>query len=250
MIRHVLLATIVFATAGGITAQMHRPAADPAAITAALADPARADQAVDDDRRKAAPVIAFSGVKPGDTVVDYLPGRYYWTRILTDIVGPQGKVLAMWPAVLADRAGKALPDTLLKWKLGNVAYVANPTNLPSAAVPVDIFWTVENYHDIARNGAGEPALRAFDGAVFKMLKSGGTYIIVDHADAPGTALAGTQDKHRIDPDFVKRQVQSVGFRFVAASPILRNPADDHGKSVFDPAIRGHTDQFVYKFRKP
>ena len=249
MIRHAMFATLALATAGGIAAQMHR-GADTPAIAAALADPARADQAVDDDRRKAAQVIAFAGVKPGDTVVDYLPGRYYWTRILTDIVGPQGKVLAMWPTVLADRSGKALPDTLLKWKLANVSYVANPTNLPSAAAPVDVFWTVENYHDIPRGGAGEPALRAFDGAVFRMLKPGGTYIVVDHADAPGTALAGTQDKHRIDPDFVKRQVQSVGFRFVAASTVLHNPSDDHSKSVFDPAIRGHTDQFVYKFRKP
>ncbi|WP_375393767.1 hypothetical protein [uncultured Sphingomonas sp.] len=149
-----------------------------------------------------------------------------------------------------DRSAKALPDTLLKWKRANVGYVANPTNLPSASVPVDLFWTVENYHDIPRNGTGEPALRAFDGAVFRMLKSGGTYLVVDHADVPGTALAGTQDKHRIDPDFVKRQIQSVGFRFVGASPALRNPADDHGKSVFDPSIRGHTDQFIYKFRKP
>ncbi len=247
MIRHALFATLAIAIAGAIAAQSHKPAAN---VAAALADPARADQAVDDDRRMAAQLVAFSGVKPGDTVVDYLPGRYYWTRILTAMVGPSGKVLAMWPAAFADRSAKALPDTLQKWKLANVGYVANPTNLPSASVPVDLFWTVENYHDIPRNGAGEPALRAFDGAVFKMLKPGGTYIVVDHADAPGTALAGTQDKHRIDPDFVKRQVQSVGFRFVAASPVLHNAADDHSKSVFDPAIRGHTDQFVYKFRKP
>jgi predicted methyltransferase len=49
---------------------------------------------------------------------------------------------------------------------------------------------------------------------------------------------------------VKAQVQAAGFKFVGESTVLRNPADDHSKPVFDPAIRGMTDQFVYKFRKP
>ncbi len=249
MIRHAMLATLALLTTGGVVAQMHKPAATTAAIAAALADPARADQTADDDRRKAAQVLAFSGVKPGDAVVDFLPGAGYWTRIFTGIVGPAGHVYAVWPAGAERYAAKSLP-ALQARNLANVTAELQKTALPTAAAPVDLFWTVQNYHDIPRNGAGEPALRAFDAAVFKLLKSGGIYMIVDHADASGTALAGTQDKHRIDPDFVKRQVQSVGFRFVGASPVLRNPADDHAKPVFDPAIRGHTDQFVYKFRKP
>lgn len=249
MIRHALFATLALAAIGDATAQTHTPHPTGAVIAAALADPGRADQQADDDRRKAAQVLAFSGVKPGDTVVDFLPGAGYWTRIFTGIVGPAGHVYAVWPAGAERFAAKSLP-ALQARRFANVTAEVQKTALPTAPVPVDLFWTVQNYHDIPRNGAGEPALRAFDAAVFTMLKRGGTYMIIDHADAPGTVMAGAQDKHRIDPAFVKRQVQSVGFRFVGASTVLANPADDHAKSVFDPAIRGHSDQFVYKFRKP
>ncbi|TCP70987.1 class I SAM-dependent methyltransferase [Sphingomonas sp. PP-CE-1G-424] len=220
-----------------------------AVITKALADPARADQQGDDARRKAAEVLAFSGVKPGDVVVDYLPGAGYWTRIFTGIVGPKGHVYAVWPAAGAKYAEKSLP-ALQARALGNVTAEVQATNLPTSPKPVDLFWTVQNYHDIPNDGAGEPALRAFDTAVFRMLKRGGTYVVIDHADAPGTGMTGTETRHRIDPAAVKTQVEASGFRFVGQSPVLRNPADDHSKAVFDPAIRGKTDQFVYKFRKP
>ena len=224
------------------------PAKVPAAIAAALADPARADQAGDDERRQAAAVLAFSGVKPGDTVIDYLPGKGYWTRIFSGIVGPKGHVYAYWPAAGQKYAEKSLP-MIQGWKLPNATAQVQAVNLPASDKPVDLFWTVQNYHDVANN-AGEPALRAFDQAVFKLLKSGGTYVIIDHADTVGKGLANTNTTHRIDPDAVKRQVQSVGFRFVGESKVLRNAEEDHSKNVFDPAIRGRTDQFVDKFRKP
>ncbi|EZP55000.1 MULTISPECIES: class I SAM-dependent methyltransferase [Sphingomonas] len=245
------LALSMFAAAALTTAVVAQDKAAPAgpAITRALADPARADQAGDDARRQAAAVLAFSGVKPGDTVIDYLPGAGYWTRIFTGVVGPKGKVYAFWPAAGAKYATKSLP-ALQARNLGNVVAQVQATDLPTAPQPVDLFWTVQNYHDIANNGAGEPALRAFDAAVFKLLKHGGTYVVIDHADAPGTGLSGTETRHRIDPAAVRRQIESAGFRFAGASRVLANPADDHSKPVFDPAIRGKTDQFVLKFRKP
>ena len=239
------IAVMLAASGGAVSAQRASPA-----VTRALADPARADQHGDDAKRKAAEVLAFSGVKPGDTVVDFLPGaKYYWTRIFTGIVGPKGHVDAMWPAAFADRAAKTAP-ALTDAKLANASYVVSPSNVPSSTRPVDLFWTVQNYHDIPNKGAGEPALRAFDAAVFKLLKKGGTYVVIDHADAAGTGLGGTETRHRIDPAVVKSQVEAAGFRFVGQSSVLANPADDHSKAVFDPAIRGKTDQFVYKFRKP
>jgi len=245
------LALSMFAAAALTTAVVAQDKAAPAgpAITRALADPARADQAGDDARRQAAAVLAFAGVKPGDTVVDYLPGAGYWTRIFTGVVGPKGKVYALWPAAGAKYAEKSLP-ALQARGLANVVAQVQPTDLPTAPQPVDLFWTVQNYHDIPNKGAGEPALRAFDAAVFQLLKKGGTYVVIDHADAPGTGLTGTETKHRIDPAAVRRQIEATGFRFVGASKVLANPADDHSKNVFDPTVRGKTDQFVLKFRKP
>lgn len=219
------------------------PATVSPAIRSALADPARVDQQGDDARRQAAAVLAFAGVKPGDTVVDYLPGQGYWTRIFTGVVGPTGHVIAMWPQAGARRA-QAMVAALTARGLANVAYDVQPGNLPTVARPVDLFWTVQNYHDIP-----EPLRGPFNAAVFRALKPGGTYLVIDHADARG-AVPSTPSKHRIDPAVVRSQITAAGFRFAGQSTALANPADDHTKAVFDPALRGHTDQFVFKFRKP
>src|SRR3546814_6060897 len=110
-------------------------------------------------------------------------------------------------------------------------------------------WTVQNYHDIANDG-GADALRAFDKRVFAALKPGGIYVVIDHAAEAGSGLRDTDTLHRIDPAIVKQQVVAAGFEFVGESPVLANAQDDHTLKVFDPKVRGTTDQFIYKFRKP
>jgi predicted methyltransferase len=83
-----------------------------------------------------------------------------------------------------------------------------------------------------------------------VLKPGGVYVIVDHSAEPGSGLRDTDTLHRIDETAVKQQVVAAGFEYVGEIDVLRNPADDRKTNVFSPAIRGRTDQFVYKFRKP
>ncbi|MGN6818867.1 MAG: class I SAM-dependent methyltransferase [Sphingomonas sp.] len=217
-------------------------------IAKALADPARADQANDDARRQAAAVVAFSGVKPGWRVVDYLPGQGYWTRIFTGVVGPAGHVYALWPSV-AGAGANATIDAMNGRKLGNVTAARDPAMI-TLDKPADLVWTVQNYHDISNGGRGEAALNAFNAAVFKALKPGGTYVVIDHVAPAGSGLSDTETLHRIDPAIVKKEVLAAGFTFAGESKVLANPKDDHSLKVFDPAIRGHTDQFVYKFRKP
>ncbi|MCM8731472.1 class I SAM-dependent methyltransferase [Hephaestia sp. GCM10023244] len=216
------------------------------AIAAALADPARADQAGDDARRQAAAALAFSGVKAGDTVIDYIPGAGYWSRIFTGIVGPEGKVYAIWPG-----AGDKIPQGLADLKAKNLANVTAETLAPDQPLPgnADLFWTVQNYHDIANKG-GADALMAFDKRVFAALKPGGIYVVIDHAAEAGSGLRDTDTLHRIDPAIVKTQVVAAGFEFVGDSAVLAHPADDHTLKVFDPKVRGVTDEFIYKFRKP
>lgn len=241
-------AAIVALMATAAIAKDHPAAETRKAVTAALADPARTDQAVDDARRKAAETLIFAGVGPGDTVIDYLPGRGYWTRILTGVVGPKGHVYPMWPAVSGARATATI-DALKAKNLANVTPVVGPTDIPSSDTPVDLFMTVENYHDVANSG-GEAALAAVNNGVFRLLKPGGTYLVIDHASAAGAGLTTTKTLHRIDATTVKLQVIAAGFKFVGESKVLNNPADDHSLPVFDEKIRGHTDQFIYKFRKP
>jgi len=97
---------------------------------------------------------------------------------------------------------------------------------------------------------GPANVPAFNRNVFAALKPGGVYVVLDHADAAGTGLKDTDTLHRIDEAAVKAEVLTAGFVLDGESSILANPADDHTKMVFDPAIRGKTDQFLLRFKKP
>ncbi len=239
---HILAAVALTILSAGAQAQTPSPA-----IAQALSDPARADQQDEDARRKAAEVLAFSGVKPGDTVIDFIPGAGYWSRIFSAIVGSHGHVYALWPQSSAQYATQALP-ALQARHLANLSAEVQADDTPAVPEPVDLFWTVQNYHDMANQGP--QVLLAYNQAAYAALKPGGIYMVIDHADAAGSGLSGTASKHRIDKAVVIEQVQAAGFTLEAESTVLGNPADDHAAKVFDPAIKGHTDQFVLKFRKP
>lgn len=244
------IAMIAIVTTGAAAMIRQHPTAETKkAVAAALADPARADQAGDDARRKPAEVLAFAGIGPRDRVIDVLPGAGYWTRIFAGAVGPKGQVYALWPKSAAKYAEKSLP-ALLALKLPNVVAEVQATDDLTVPKPVDLVWTAQNYHDIANEGAGEAGLARFNGLVFAALKGGGTYIVIDHSAPAGTGLTDTQTLHRIDKDIVIKQVTAAGFKLVGEIPALANRADDRTLPVFDPAIRGKTDQFVLKFRKP
>jgi predicted methyltransferase len=111
-------------------------------------------------------------------------------------------------------------------------------------------WTSQNYHDFHDSFFGPADLAVVNKAIFTALKPGGLYIVLDHVAAPGSGLRDTETLHRIDPAIVKKEVTAAGFEFVSEDDSLKNPADPHTAKVFDPSIRGKTDQFVYKFRKP
>ena len=216
-------------------------------VTAAIADPARGDDAQDDARRQIAEIMAFSRVKPGDTVLELVPGSGYWSRVFSAIVGPEGKVYLAVPEPMQKYSEEtmALPESLT-----NTEVLVQPADALSAPTPVDVVFTAQNYHDYpdAFMGPTDPAV--LNKAVFDALKSGGRYVVIDHVAAAGSGLRDTETLHRIDADLVRKQVEAAGFEYMGESDVLRNEQDDHTLKVFDPAVRGHTDQFIYKFRKP
>ena len=223
-------------------------------LEAALADPGRKDQRdAADDRRKPGPLIAVAGVKPGDKVLDLIPGTGYWTRIFSKTVGPRGKVYAVWPQAYARTAMgnvQMLRQLSADKYYGNIVTLVEPTTDLTAPEPLDVIWTSQNFHDYPDEfmGKGDPAALARD--AFKLLKPGGTFMIVDHMAKPGRGLSDTDTLHRIDPAAVRRIVEGAGFRFDGESKVLNNPADPLDIPVFDKSIRGHTSQFAYKFVKP
>ena len=227
------------------------PAADanaiPAYVTAAAADPARGEDLQIDARRHGAELVAFSGVKPGDTVLELVPGSGYFTRIFSKVVGPNGHVYAAIPTPMEKYSDdtKKLPEAY-----PNVEILLQPANALATPALVDVAFTSQNYHDYPDKfmGPTDPAL--LNKAVFAALKPNGTYIVIDHVAEAGSGLRDTDTLHRIDPATVKQQVTRAGFEYVGESAVLRNPNDTHKVKVFDKSIRGHTDQFAYKFRKP
>ncbi|MEO7689267.1 MAG: methyltransferase [Sphingomonas sp.] len=225
----------------------------PANIAAAAADPARKAQAANDATRHGPEILAFAGVRPGAKVVDLIPGGGYWTQLLAKAVGPNGHVYGIWPAEYAkvdeDEPG-AYRKLIGSPAYANVSVLDQPATALTAPEKVDLIFTAQNYHDYFDKFMGPVDPSTLNKAAFAALKPGGIYLVIDHVADPGSGHRDTDTLHRIDPAAVKAEVTAAGFKFVGASPLLANPADDHSKKVFDPAIRGKTDQFIYKFRKP
>ncbi len=226
-------------------------AAAPAYLLQAVGDPSRpADDTRRDADRKPAETLAVAGVKPGATVVDLLPGGGYFTRIMAGAVGPRGHVYADVPDILATNPRYVPLIAGLKDFAAahpNTTVTVGDVTGSLAPAPVDIVFTAQNYHDF-HNMPGE-GWKAINKAVYAALKPGGTYVVLDHVAAAGSGVTATKTLHRIDPGAIKTEVEAAGFRLVATSEVLKNLADDHSRPVFDPAIRGKTDQVILKFKK-
>ena len=230
-------------------APMARAEGVTAAISAAVANPARpaADKERDADR-KPAETVAFAGLKSGDKVVDLLPGGGYFTRIFSKVVGPDGHVYALWPQGVPEARTAAVKAIAADPAYANVTELEQPLTALKFPEPVDVIWTSQNYHDL-HNIPGLD-LGAVNKSIFDALKPGGIYVVLDHVAEPGSGFRDTSTLHRIDPEAVKTEVEAAGFKLLAQSDLLHNPADPHTAKVFDPSIRGKTDQFILKFRKP
>jgi predicted methyltransferase len=252
MQRTVLLLAASLAAASAVAGTHHakhsaKAGAIPAYVQAAVADPGREADRAKDANRHAAEIVAFSGVKPGDKVLELVPGSGYWTRVFSKVVGADGHVYGAIPAPMEKYSDetKALPA-----HYPNVSLLEQPADALSTPEPVDVAFTSQNYHDYPDPfmGPTDPAL--LNKAVFAALKPGGTYIVIDHVAQAGSGTRDTDTLHRIDPALVKQQVLAAGFEYVGESKVLHNAKDDHTLKVFDDKVRGHTDQFAYKFRKP
>jgi predicted methyltransferase len=218
-------------------------------VTAAVADTGRpTEQRADDAVRLPAETIAFAMIESGNVVAEVRPGGGYYTRILSRVVGANGKIYAVDSA---ERL-KATPDRMDKIAaLGaEAAYsnikVATPpfVSLDEIGEPLDAVWTSANYHDMI-NGQTPEEMAAYNQGVFRALKPGGIYFILDHAAAEGTGLTTTKTIHRIDAEAVKQQVSAAGFTLEAEGDALIRAADDRTTQG-----KFENSQFMLRFRKP
>ena len=221
----------------------------PAYISAAVADSERpAEDKQRDADRKPAETLTFAGVKPGDTVIELAPGKGYYTRLLSAVVGPKGKVYAVGSPPKPDAPPPPVQAIAADPHYSNVTVSLQRIGELKLPEGVGLVWTSQNYHDL--HNIHDADVANVNSAFFAALKSGGTYFVLDHAAEAGSGSRDTNTLHRIDEETVKHEVTAAGFRLVGESDILRNKSDPHTAKVFDPEIRGHTDQFMLKFKKP
>jgi predicted methyltransferase len=224
-------------------------------VEAAVLDSARpASDTIRDANRKPAQTLAFIGVKPGDKIADYAAGAGYFTRLFAAVVGAGGHVYASVPSPLFQYPnivkGIAEVQNYAVSHPNVTVTFASPLDAAKYPEQLDAFWISQNYHDLHDSFMGPVDMQAFNRAVFAALKPGGVYIILDHVAAKGSPADVTDSLHRIEASTVRREVEAAGFKLSAESSILENPADPHTAGVFDPSIRGRTDQFLLKFSRP
>jgi predicted methyltransferase len=206
------------------------------------------------DRSKLSELIRFARVDAGSTVIDVFPGDGDWTRLFSDIVGPEGRVYSFVPTEIED----VMDDSISRMRTlakepgrENVEVVsADLVAMPEVTQPADVLWLHLFYHDLHApliQARGATAAR-FNRAVYERLKPGGSYVIVDHAAAVGAGMRDAESLHRIEPASVREEVKAAGFVLDAESTMLANKDDLHSIGVFD--IEGETDRFAYRFVRP
>jgi len=208
-----------------------------------------------DERRQSHTVLGLLNVKPGMHVIDVFSAGGYNTELLARAVGVKGEVIAYNNPAYAKYSEKGITERYANDRLGNVKQVtAEPTDLKLDASSLDAALIVMSYHD----AYWRPKDGSFDHTdpdvlvkkLYAALKPGGVVVVQDHVAVAGTPPKAAAELHRIDPATVKRDFEKAGFKFDTSSDVLKHPADDHTKVVFDPSVKGKTDQFVYRFRKP
>jgi predicted methyltransferase len=211
---------------------------------------AEADRARDAGR-KPADVIEFLGIEPGMKVMDVLAAGGYYTEVLSLAVGPDGEVIAQnTPGMLQFRDGAyetAISERLADDRLPNVSRLnADFGDISTGTGNVDAAITALNFHDIYNRNGAEAAVGALQ-AIHSVLKPGGVLGIIDHVGVEG---ADNVALHRIEKDIAVETAIAAGFVVEEETDLLSNAADDHTQGVFAEGIRGNTDRFILKLRKP
>lgn len=250
-------ALLTFALIASVLAAAPAGAGDvPDAIAAAVGHADRPDaDKTRDAARKPDKVLAFFGIAPGMTVLDLFAGGGFYTEILARLVGPDGKVTAHNNHAYLNYARKDIGPRYADGRLAEVERVTIEANeLELEENSYDAVLMILTYHDIYLTSEPEdwPVIDGprLLGAIVKGLKPGGVLGIVDHRARAGAPATTGDSLHRIDPEIVKTELAAAGLVFEGAADFLANPEDDLDKPMYAEGIRGKTDRFVFRFRKP
>lgn len=216
---------------------------------ALVAAPDRTDaDRKNDERRKPEQMLAFAGVRPGMKILDMSAGGGYSTELLARVAGPQGVVYGQDSQQVIERTVKGRFDQRMKAPaMKTVVHVVRDYEdpVPPEARGLDLVTIFYGYHDLPAMGVDRAKMNR---RILESLKSGGSYVIADHAAKPGAGVSASKSLHRIEEAVLRREVEAAGFRFVAEANFLRNPDDPREERVF--ALKIPVDNFVLKYVKP
>lgn len=247
-----LLTSLVLVACG----QSDTPESEQSAVRLALQHPDRlADDLEVDARRKPDAVLEFFGIEPGMTVLDMFSGGGYYTEILCHLVGEDGVVLAHNNTPYLEYSKEGIQKRYTPGRLGNVRRITaenNELQLPENTY--DAVLLILSYHDIYYV-AEDSGWEQIDGPqmlaeIYQAMKPGAVLGVVDHVAEAGSPAETGNTLHRIDPELAKREIVAAGFVFDGENDVLRNPEDDLAQPMYADGIRGKTDRFIFRFRKP
>jgi len=200
-----------------------------------------------DERRAPQKILALAGVKPGWTILDMGAGAGYSTELMARATGPTGKVYGQNPPDMMERAKTAYEERAKSPAMQNVTTLMRGYEdpVPAEVKNVDLITFFYAYHDVTYMPVDRTKM---DHALFEALKPGGILLIADYAALPGTGTSVSKTLHRIEEDFLKKEVEAAGFKLVDEGTFLRNPDDPKNMPIFRPQIP--IDIFVLKFQKP
>ncbi|MBN8552943.1 MAG: class I SAM-dependent methyltransferase [Caulobacterales bacterium] len=225
-----------------------REAAGPARWQAAIGDPRRPEgEVARDPLRHPFEMLEFIELRPGQRIADIRPEEGYFTRLFAPVVGETGQVYAFVPTLTAGRE-QAFAEGL-QAEYGNVTPVIGLLDEMRFDAPLDVVFMGQEYHDFHIERF-DVDVAEMNRRVFAALRPGGIYVILDHSGRTGTGNTEVQTLHRIEGAFLRREVEAAGFIYEGQTRVVANPDDPMDISVFDESIRGRSDQFVYRFRRP
>lgn len=206
-----------------------------------------------DNRSHPEAVIPMLGLEEGDTVADIFGGGGYYSELLSVVVGSEGRVLLHNNSAYLQFAGPEIKQRFDGRSFANISrhnHEAEDLNL--GVEQLDAAMIIMSYHDLYHVAEGWPQIDGehFIRQILHSLKPGGRFLIVDHVAAIGTGKTSAQDLHRIEPEFARKDIENMGFRYLDSNSALRNTTDDYTLTVFDPTVQGKTDRFIMVFEKP
>ncbi|MEM9668151.1 MAG: class I SAM-dependent methyltransferase [Pseudomonadota bacterium] len=236
-----------------VSAPLAPPPIDYAALVAHPDRPL--DDFSSDASRHPSEVLAFMDVGYGMTVVELEAGGGYYTELFSRAVTDTGKVYMHNPKEFDAFLGDSLDKRFEDGRLSNVEMMRTPFDeirVPDSSA--DLVTWVLGPHELwfTPDGSEVEALGDPEGAfmeISRVLKTGGTFVALDHSAPKGSSTETGGTTHRIDPDIIIRMAEASGLTFVDTSDLLANPDDDLETYVLDPEIRRKTDRFLLKFRK-